>query len=63
MKRSIKGNVHRRIATNRRRIAQAHEHDEREAEAIRALKKSESEQKTDVVADMCASVIRVQRIS
>ncbi len=61
MKRSVKGNVYRRITTNRKRINEALERDEREAEAIRLLNQSEPEEKTDVVAEMCASVIRVQR--
>ncbi len=62
MKRSVKGNVYRRITTNRKRINEALERDEREAEAIRLLNQSEPEEKTDVVAEMCASVIRVQRV-
>lgn len=63
MRRSVRNNVLKRVAANRQRAEDAQQRDEREAAAIRSLNKKVSEQTgEDVVAEMCASVIRVQRI-
>ncbi len=60
MRRGIKSNVLKRVKANRQKNADVQEHEEREREALRLLNKQANA--TDVVADMCASVIRVQRI-
>ena len=62
MRRGIRTNILKRVNANRQRIDEAREREEREAVAICALKKSKPEDNADVVAEMCASVIRVQRI-
>ena len=63
MRRGIKTNVWRRVNANKKRAADVMEQEERDREAIRALNKKSNEQAgEDVVAQMCASVIRVQRV-
>jgi hypothetical protein len=44
MKRSVKANIWRRVNTNRARIEEARDREEREAEALRALSQKAKEQ-------------------
>lgn len=61
-RRSIRTNVGARIAANRQRVTDAREREEQEAEAIRQLNQSKTEKGQDIVAEMCASVLRVYRV-
>ncbi len=45
MKRSVKGNVYRRIAGNRQRIEEARQREEREREAIKLLNQKRTGEK------------------
>jgi len=62
MRRSIKQNVHRRIASNRQRAVEAQQRDQKEREVIRVLVQQMQPEPNDVVGQYAASVIRVQRI-
>jgi len=63
VRRSIKHNVHRRIAANKRKAAEAQESDQKEREVIRVLVQQVQPDKDDIVGQCAASVIRVQRIN
>jgi hypothetical protein len=60
-RRSVRANVRARIESNRQRVTNAREQEEREAAAIRELNQSKPERQ-DIVAEMCASVLRVYRV-
>ncbi len=50
MKRSVKANIWRRVNANKQRIEEAQQREEREAEAIRALKEADTAKKSAQIA-------------
>jgi hypothetical protein len=61
MSRSIKRNVYLRIATNKRKAAEAQERDQKEREVIRVLVQQVQPDKDDIVGQCAATMDSVFR--